>query len=299
MTEEVKRYYDLVHIEKEGISGAGLIWYLGKDHLSPSYDNSDEIALNPAMWREGASKRVLNLVRNMKIKVGSRVLDFGSGIGGPGRDIQVATGCELYGINLSYNQIQSSRRLSRAINPANPLFENIINADGQQLPFRASVFDHVYSINTFYHIPNPEQAIDEIAYVLTHGGKFGLDDWFLTNVTSPETLEMLRHNWSSPQGFHCISNIREILETLGFTIIQEFDFTEEAANFLTENRFGLTFDNRVRQILIDVFPRLYKYEEYKPEHAEMAASQLKADIMYMGELYRDGQLVYKQLIAEK
>lgn len=251
------------------------------------------------MWREGASKRVLLLAREMGIRKGSKVLDFGSGIGGPGRDIQAVTNCELYGINLSFNQLQSSRNLSKAINPSNPLFEKVANADGQRLPFRANAFDFVYSINMFYHIPHPEEAIGEIARVLKTGGKFGLDDWFLTDTASQRTLSKLRHNWSSPQGFHRLSQTIERLRNHGFTIVKEIDFTEEAGMFLTQKRFGITFDTKVKPTLVDVFPKLYKYEGYQPEHAEMAANQLKEDILYMGRLYRNGQAVYKQIIAQK
>lgn len=284
MSDSVKEYYEA--------SPAGLIWYLGKDHLSPSYDNSDDIALDSGMWREGASRRVLKMIQAMGVKPGERVLDFGSGIGGPGKDVQTATGCELYGLNLGLNQLLTARHL-------NPSFKNLVNADGQLLPFSDEAYEHVYSINMFYHIPKPDQAIAEIFRVLKPGGKLGLDDWFITDKVSPDNLDSLRYRWSSPQGFHNLASIKRFLTDSGFELLEEIDYTKEAGEFLTEERFGKTFDNQVKPILIEAFPKLYQYKGYEPEHAVQAALQLRNDILFMGDLYRDGEAVYKQLVAQK
>lgn len=235
----------------------------------------------------------------MSIAPGALVLDFGSGIGGPGRDIQAATGARVVGINLSRQQLETSLALSRLQQLNTPLFADLVNADGQSLPFRSQAFAHVYSINMFYHIPAPQQALSEIARVLKPGGRFGLDDWFLTQRTAAATRQQLRTNWSSPQGFHQLDDVRQWLAHHGLAIVEELDFTDEAGQFLREERFGAVFDQQVRARLIEVFPQLYQYDGYLPAHAALAAEQLRNDILYMGRLYRSGEAVYRQLIAEK
>jgi SAM-dependent methyltransferase len=300
MIHSVRDYYDYPSAAAIGARGAGLVWFLGgRDHLSPSYENDDAIALDARMWREGARRRCLRLVRAMAIRPGSLVLDFGSGIGGPGRDIQAALGCRVVGINLSLNQLKSSLALSRLQNAHTPLLAELVNADGHALPFHACSFDHVYSINMFYHLPAPQQALCEIARVLRPGGRFGLDDWFLTAQTTAATHQKLRHTWSSPQGFHRLDDLRRLLSRHGLTIVGERDLTEDAARFLVEDRFGAVFDRQLRDRLIQVFPQLYQYAGYVPEHAALAAEQLRSDILYMGELYRSGEAVYRQLVAQK
>lgn len=187
--DSVQKYYDSPSATGEGLVGAGLIWLLGRDHLSPSYDNSDEVALDATKWREGAKKRCLGLAQAMGITHGSKVLDVGSGIGGPGRDIQSATDCWLIGANLSLNQLRSSRKLSELEKPENPRFLDLTQAHALWLPFPPSFFDFVYSVNVFYHIPNVAWAIEEVERVLKLGGKFGLDDWFLTDKAGSDTRE--------------------------------------------------------------------------------------------------------------
>lgn len=298
---EVGRYYDQQISSEIGKTGAGLIWILGRDHLSPSYINDDQYALNASNWREGASRRVLDLISRQRISQGDRVLDIGTGIGGPGRDVVQATGASVYGVNISLNQLKTLRELSAVAKSTDGIhYQDVINGDTQYLPIIDSAFDHVFSINMFYHIPNVDLAISDISRVLRAGGTFGLDDWFLTENTTDDTAKRLRHEWSTPtSGFHKIQIIRDLMRSHNLEIFKEVDFTREAGEFLTEERFGKTFDTQVRPQIIESFPKLYQYDGYVPEHAEMAATQLRDAIMLMGQYYRDGQAVYKQIIARK
>lgn len=59
MSEEIRRYYDQQVAQEAGITGSGLVWFMGRDHLSPNYVNRDEIALNAGQWRSGASETML------------------------------------------------------------------------------------------------------------------------------------------------------------------------------------------------------------------------------------------------
>ena len=298
MTEEIRKYYDYPVAQEVGVSGAGLVWFLTKDHLSPPYTYKDDIALNASQWRLGASERIVKLADTMEIKSGDITLDIGTGIGGPGRDIIDASGCKLIGANLSYNQLVSLRALSILNNPEKPTHTNVVNADAQLLPFIDSIFDQVFSINTFYHVPNLDIAISEVSRVLKRGGRFGLDDWFITGRAGSRTINNLRYNWSSPEGFYRYNQVVRLLRRNGLRTIQIIDYTEEAALFLTEERFGLTYDTQVKPRILEVFPQLYP-DNSEESYAIEAAEQLRNSILYMGELYRNGQAIYRQIIAEK
>jgi hypothetical protein len=74
MSQEIREYYDYPVAREAGVQGAGLIWYLTRDHLSPPYTNKDEIALNASEWRRGASERCLNLFQALEIQSHNLVL---------------------------------------------------------------------------------------------------------------------------------------------------------------------------------------------------------------------------------
>lgn len=294
--EEVRKYYDQ-EIQIAAASGAGLIWFMGKDHLSPPMLNLEAYAMHPERWREATSERVLFLSRRMGVRYGDRVLDLGTGIGGPGHDVINESGCKLYGINISENQIGNLRARSEA---SNVRYYFITKGDMQSLPFSNDQFDHVFSINAIYHVSDPEAVIKETARVLHSGGKFGVDDWFITDATLPEEHVTLRRNWStSANGFHNFNTFAEAMESAGLHVVDVIDFTREAGEFLSEERFGQVYDSQIAPVLKEAFPQLYQYEGYEPWHADLAVAQLRADILYVGALYRGGHAVYRQIIGQK
>ncbi len=260
MSQEIRKYYDYPVAREAGVSGAGLVWFLTRDHLSPPYSNRDEVVLNANQWRTGASERVMNLISVMGVKAEDLTLDIGTGIGGSGRDVINTTQCTLVGANLSFNQLLSLRSLSLLADPENPTYMKVVNANAGSLPFRDGTFDNIFSINAFYHITNLDQAISEVYRTLKPGGKFGLDDWFITGRASTRIINNLRFNWSSPQGFHRYT--------------------------------------QVKPQILEAFPQLYR--DYNDEvYAIQAAQQLRDAVLYMGKLYRSGRAVYRQVIAQK
>ncbi|HZM74362.1 MAG TPA: class I SAM-dependent methyltransferase [Candidatus Limnocylindrales bacterium] len=295
--QDVRGYYDQHTADGVGAAGAGLIWFITGDHLSPALSNQDRYAFDSVRWREATRLRVLELAHRMGICAGWNVLDLGTGIGGPGRDIMAATGCTVYGVNLSRVQLTTLRTLSRQSGIA---YDRVVHADMRWLPFRNNSFDAVFAVNSLYHVPGPAAVLAEIRRVLVPGGRFGIDDWFLTTATAEQTARQLRHSWSTPHdGFHIYENVERLIATAGLIIDEVVDYTAEAGGFLTEERFGATFDSQVAPTLIEVFPKLYRYAEYRPEHARQAANQLRADVLHMGMLYRSGEAVYRQIVGSR
>lgn len=293
---DVGRYYDQ-EVKVAAASGAGLIWFMGKDHLSPPMLNIDAYAMDAERWREATSERVLYLTRRMGVGYGDKVLDIGTGIGGPGRDVITDSGCKLYGLNISDKQIWNLRTTS---DQANIRYASITRGDMQAMPYPNDFFESAFSINAIYHVSDPSAVIRETARILKKGGRFGVDDWFITGTTTEASHDKLRKNWStSAGGFHNFDAFVQTMQDEGLAIVDIVDFTREAGEFLTEERFGQTYDTQIAPKLLEAFPQLYQYDGYQPWHAIQAVAQLRADILYMGELYRNGQAVYRQVIGEK
>jgi SAM-dependent methyltransferase len=191
-----------------------------------------------------------------------------------------ATGCEMYGVNLSGVQLHSLRALSARTGVA---YGRVVHADMRHLPFRGRSFDAVMSIEALYHVPEPESVLVEVERVLVLGGRWGLDDWFLTSATREATAGRLRHNWSTPsRGFHVFDDMVRVTIRAGLVVEEIVDHTVRAGQFFTEERFGAIFDRQIAPLLVRVFPLLYHYDGYRPQHAYQAVSQLRADILLMG-----------------
>lgn len=174
-----------------------------------------------------------------------------------------------------------------------------LQADGNFIPLPSASIDRVFSVNMFYHFSNLEQITSELHRVVKTGGLILIDDWFLTDSCTENTRNSLRQEWNSPGGFHKLSDTLHEFEKHHVNVVKNLDLTESGKRFLNEEYFGKTFDNQVRPKILQNFSKIYQYPEYKPDHAELAASQLKHAVMYMGELYNKGEAVYVQLALQK
>ena len=294
---DVGAYYDQEPVAMAEATGAGLIWFMGRDHLSPPLSNADEFALDSSRWREAVALEWLiwrsawvsiQVIESWRLVVASvdlvetslkRQAQMWLGL------VSALSSCRtcvvfLRRIRLAFYGCDYGRYAAGAI--------------------RDESLDHVYSINAIYHVNDHTAVIAESHRVLKPSGRFAVDDWFVTDQTRDTQLAQLRHNWSTgSNGFHNFNQFHRKIQDTGFNVLEVKDFTEEAGAFLTEERFGTTYDTQIAPVLLNAFPQLYQYDGYDPAHAEMAVAQLRADILYMGELYRGGDAVYRQVIAEK
>jgi cyclopropane fatty-acyl-phospholipid synthase-like methyltransferase len=293
----IRKYYD--QKTHEVPSGTGLVWYMGQDQLHPPMIDDENVWNSRQGWIEGAKQTVKNLVKLLGIKKEHAVLDVGSGVGGIGRTVVEETGAKVVELNLSKTQLLTGKLLSdKGLNPVYGRLSHL-QANGLEVPIADNSVDRIISVNMFYHFPNMKRAVHEFFRVLKKGGKAGIDDWFLTRKASAETKERLRKEWSSPEGFHEFDDLTRECERAGFEIEEKIDLTEAGRKFINQDHFGKAFDRDVAPIVIDKFPQIYQYDAYKPEYAKQAAQELKGAVMLMGDLYRNGEAVYKQLVVKK
>lgn len=289
----VAEHYDR-GVAWEPARGAGLIYFLSEDHLSPMLNNEDEYALDIDRWRDGTSGRVLDLAAQMGIGAGDRVLDLGTGIGGPGRDIAAACGCEIVGLNISIEQMENLVAISARQGSS---FRWVVRADMEdEIPFVADAFEHVFAINSVFHARRFQKVVAEVARVLAPGGCFGIDDWFSVR-TDPAVQSLLGRTWSTSHGLHDFDRFLAALSEGGFLIEEIIDHSVEAGEFLCEERFGRVYDEQAPMRLISGFSMLWPEVEIK--WASVAVDELRRDILMMGELYRRGNAAYRQIVARR
>jgi SAM-dependent methyltransferase len=106
----------------------------------------------------------------LNLSAGSRVLEFGCGVGGCAVYLARMTQAEVTGIDINENGIRNARRLAETEGQQARLrFEQV---DGrEQLPFADQSFDAVFSNDAVCHVPNRLDVLHEWFRVLKPNGR--------------------------------------------------------------------------------------------------------------------------------
>jgi ubiquinone/menaquinone biosynthesis C-methylase UbiE len=105
---------------------------------------------------------------------GMRVLDVGSGIGGPARYVAATYDCEVVGIDLTEEFCRVAGMLAERVG----LGDRVEYRPGNALamPFAAGEFDAAYTQHAAMNIEDKARLYAEVARVLKPGGRFGVYD---------------------------------------------------------------------------------------------------------------------------
>lgn len=110
---------------------------------------------------------------------GARLLDVGSGIGGPARYFASVFGCRVTGIDLTPQFVAAATELSRLTRLEDAA--EFLEADAADMPFEAGTFDHAYCFYVGMNLPDGLAVLRECFRVLKPGATL-----IWTEVTSAE-----------------------------------------------------------------------------------------------------------------
>ena len=105
---------------------------------------------------------------------GQRVLDVGSGVGGPARFLAATTGCRVTGVDLSEPFVEAARYLTARTGQGGQVAFEVGSA--LELPFEAGVFDAALLQHVAMNIADRARLYREIRRVLKSGGRFATHD---------------------------------------------------------------------------------------------------------------------------
>ena len=125
-------------------------------------------------WRPATAE----LAKELGLGAGMRVLDVGSGLGGPARYFAAHHGCTVHGIDLTPEYVAVAGSLTRRCG----LSEKVTFAvgNGCALPVAGSSFDRATLIHVGMNIADKAAVFAEVARALKPGGLFGVYDLMLT-----------------------------------------------------------------------------------------------------------------------
>ncbi|NRO98058.1 methyltransferase domain-containing protein [Paraburkholderia sp. NMBU_R16] len=166
------------------------------------------------------------------IRADMRVLDIGSGIGGPARFLAAAHGCSVVGIDLSEPFVDAACYLTeRTGQTARVSFET---GSALDLPFDRGQFDVALLQHVAMNIADRPRLYDNIRRVLKLGGKFATYDVVLKNGDSHYPVPWAR---TSATSFLMTADAtREAIESAGFRTLMSRDDSDAAKAWITQLR---------------------------------------------------------------
>lgn len=165
----------------------------------------------------------LELAQSLNLTPASRLLDIGSGLGGPARTVAETHGCHVTGIDLTQAFCDAATTLSQWVGLGDRV--SFRQGDATALPFPDHGFDAAMTIHVAMNIARKDQVYAEARRVLKPGARFAVYD-----VLQGEGGEVLYPvPWArEPSISHLATpdEMQALLKDAGFTILEVQDSTE-------------------------------------------------------------------------
>jgi SAM-dependent methyltransferase len=164
------------------------------------------------------------LARLAELQPGMRVLDVGSGVGGPARTLAAEFGCQVIGIDLSRSYCQAAEILTTRMGLSDKV--SFRHANALDMPFEDQRFDAVWMQHVLMNIEDKARLVVEVRRVLRDGGAFAFHE-VLTG--SGERLHFPLPWANQPEISFMVSSeeLRQLLDAAGLKERAWIDETEE------------------------------------------------------------------------
>lgn len=158
----------------------------------------------------------------------SRVLEVGSGSGGPAVYLAQQRGCRLTGVDLNEHGVRNANALAESRGVADRVTFQVVDAS-RALPFPDGHFDAVISNDAMCHIRHRDAVLKDWYRVLEPGGRALFSDALvITGIVSHEEIAI-----RSSIGFYLFvppGENERLVSAAGFTLLSVEDVTQNAAD---------------------------------------------------------------------
>lgn len=177
------------------------------------------------------TQAVAEAARVLAIGPQSRVLDVGSGLGGPARYVANLTGCRVVALELQPDLHETAMDLTRRCG----MDDRVQHVQGNILaPVPVDPpFDFIISFLTILHIPERERLFRICRNLLRDNGEMLIEDFYLRAQGTKKQQRDLRIKVACPY-LPDLPTYEASLEHAGFEVIEATDMTAPWTTFTTE-----------------------------------------------------------------
>lgn len=219
--EQVQQHYTVGHLQ-EAVLGAIRESGNDPDHLDP------EALVALEEFHTFGRQGTIALAQAAGIKAADKVLDVGSGLGGPARFLARHYGSHVTGIDLTAEFCDVAKDLNRRIGLADKI--EIQQGNALDLPFDDGSFDVVWTQHVTMNISDKTKLMAEMRRVVKPGGRLAFFD-ILAGPVQPIHFPV---PWADSQATSFLATqeeTRTIVERAGFAIRIWEDLTQVARDF--------------------------------------------------------------------
>lgn len=181
--EQIADYYDTTEV-----------------HYDRGWDLRHSLAMHYGYWDEKTRDFRSSLQRMNEalasfgaIQSGERVLDAGCGVGGSSIFLARELGCQVTGISLSEQQVESARK--NAVAKGVELSTRFEKVDFRSTPFENASFDVVWALESAVYDPAKHDFLQEAFRLLKPGGRLILGEYIKTAKRMRKRDERVFHQW--------------------------------------------------------------------------------------------------------
>lgn len=163
----IARHYDISGLEQQIIAALADI---GVDvaHLrAGDLEAVDEFHI-------GGVAATKALIDQMGLKPATKLLDIGSGVGGPARFVANSAAADVTGIDLTQSYVEIATSLSKRTGLADKT--RFVQGSALDMPFGNASFDAAMILHVGMNLPDKAKLMSEAARVLKPGGVFAVYD---------------------------------------------------------------------------------------------------------------------------
>ncbi|WP_419901807.1 SAM-dependent methyltransferase [Kiloniella sp.] len=219
------------HYELKGLLGR-IDDGLGKIGTSRDRVTLDQLAQVDEFHFRGLAA-TKELIEQLQVGPGDHVLDAGSGLGGPARQLAASTGCRVTGVDLSTEYCQTGRELNKWVGLQNQV--SLDHGDVTDLSrYDDGSFDGAWTIHVGMSVENKAKFYAEVFRVLKPGAPFLIYDVVAKSEQQPLHFPM---PWARNEDTSFVVTVENLLEELtdaGFDLGTTTDLSAQGAAFVDQ-----------------------------------------------------------------